>query len=77
MLLRANQKARNFLARNLEILSSQSKENQRKNEEDKITNRHVTISERVELMNRSGTGSNIFDIKTIKAFYDNRVPSKE
>ena len=34
----------------------------------------------MKLMNRSGTGSGIFDIKTIKSFYDARdriVQSKE
>merc|ERR1712131_66382 len=50
----------------------EQKQNTLKNEEDKITNRHVTISERMKLMNRSGTGSGIFDIKTIKSFYDAR-----
>ena len=37
----------------------------------------MTISERVELINQSGTGSNIFDIKSIKASYDTRLQPKE
>ena len=37
----------------------------------------MTISERVELINQSGTGSNIFDIKSIKASYDTRLQAKE
>ena len=71
---------KDFLSRN-QTFQNQNvkplKENSRKSEEEKITNRHVTISERVELINQSGTGSNIFDIKSIKASYDTRLQPKE